>query len=36
MDTLIQHKMLTFTGTLSLRRFRENWDVVVTSEFHRV
>ena len=28
--------MLTFTGTLNLSRFRENWDVVVTNEFHRV
>ena len=25
-----------FTCTFHLNRFRENWDVVVTSEFHRV
>ena len=35
-QSLILHKMLTFTGTLNLSRFRENWDVVVTNEFHRV
>ena len=34
--SLILHKMLTFTGTLNLSRFRENWDVVATNEFHRV
>ena len=35
-QSLILHKMLTFTGTLNLSRFRENWDVVATNEFHRV
>ena len=35
-QSLILHKMLTFTGTLSLSRFKENWDVVVTNEFCRV
>ena len=35
-QSLIIQKMLTFTGTLSLRRFRENWDVVVINEFDRV
>ena len=33
-QSLIVHKMVTFTGTLSLSTFRENWDVVVTNEFH--
>ena len=32
-QSLILHKMLTFTGTLNLIRFRENWDVVETNEF---
>ena len=32
-QSLILHKMLTFTGTLNISRFRENWDVVVTNEF---
>ena len=35
-QSLIIQKMLTFTGTLSLQRFRENWDVVVINEFDRV
>ena len=35
-QSLILHKMLTFKGTLNLSRFRENWDVVVTTEFHSV
>ena len=35
-QSLILQKELTFTGTLSLSRFRENWDVVVTDEFHRI
>ena len=30
------HKMLTFTGTLNLSRFRKNWDVMVTNEILRV
>ena len=36
MQSLILHKMLTFTGPLSLSRFGENWNVVVTNEFHRI
>ena len=32
-QSLILHKLLTFTGTLSLSRFRKNWDIVVTNEF---
>ena len=35
-QSLILHKMLTFKGTLNLSRFRENWDVVVITEFHSV
>lgn len=27
---------MTFTGALNLLRFRENWDIVVTNEFHWV
>ena len=34
-QSLILHKMLTLTGTLNLSRFRENWDVAATNEFHR-
>ena len=33
--SLLLHKILAFTGTLSLNKFRENWDVMVTIEFHR-
>ena len=35
-QSLIIHKMLIFPGTLNLSRFRENWDIVVTNEFHWV
>ena len=35
-QSLILHKMLTFTGTVSLIRLGENRDVVLTNEFHRV
>ena len=35
-QSLILNKMLTLTGTLSLSKFMENWDVVVTNEFCRV
>ena len=35
-QSLILHEMLAFTGTLNLSSFRENWDVLVTNEFHRV
>ena len=37
MGTVINSTQNTaFTGTLNLSRFRENWDVVVTNEFHWV
>ena len=35
-QSLIINKMLIFPGTLNLSRFRENWDIVVTNEFHWV
>ena len=34
-QSLILLKMLTFTGPLNMCRFMENWDVVLTNEFHR-
>ena len=35
-QSLILYKMLTFTGTLSLSRLWENWDVVIANEFQRI
>ena len=35
-QSLILHKMLIFTGTLNLNRFKENCDAVATNEFRRV
>ena len=35
-QSLILLKMLIFTGTLNLSRFRGNWHVMVSNEFHRV
>ena len=34
-QSLILYKMLAFTGTINLSRFRGNWDVSVTNKFFR-